>query len=182
MQLNFNNMLMNGYCNMIKYMFLFLISFSFQAKAMEAPRHIGDYGDWAAYVYKENGKNVCYMASTPKKDEGKYTKRGDIYAVVTHRPAENSFDVVNFVAGYTFKNESKVVVKIGKESFNLFTADDKAWTSTLQEDKKLVATMKRGERMIVDGISSKGTKTKDTYSLKGFMRAYKAISAKCGKK
>ena len=114
MQLNFNNMLMNGYCNMIKYMFLFLISFSFQAKAMEAPRHIGDYGDWAAYVYKENGKNVCYMASTPKKDEGKYTKRGDIYAVVTHRPAENSFDVVNFVAGYTFKNESKVVVKIGK--------------------------------------------------------------------
>ena len=64
----------------------------------------------------------------------------------------------------------------------MFTADDKAWTLTSQDDKKLVAAMKRGERMIVDGISSRGTKTKDTYSLQGFMRAYNAISAKCGKK
>ena len=52
----------------------------------------------------------------------------------------------------------------------------------MQDDKKLVNAMKRGERMIVDGVSSRGTATKDTYSLKGFMRAYKAISAKCGKK
>lgn len=167
---------------MIKYIFLALLSFVYSANAMEAPRHIGDYGDWAAYTYKENGKNVCYMASTPKKDEGKYTKRGDIYAVVTHRPAEKSFDVVNLVAGYTYKTESKAVIKIGKQAFNLYTDGDKAWTTTPQEDAKLVAAMKRGERMIVDGVSSRGTKTKDTYSLKGFMRAYKAISAKCGKK
>ena len=167
---------------MIKYIFLALVSFIYSANAMEAPRHIGDYGDWAAYTYKENGKNVCYMASTPKKDEGKYTKRGDIYAVVTHRPAEKSFDVVNLVAGYTYKTESKAVVKIGKQAFNLYTDADKAWTLTPQDDAKLVAAMKRGERMIVDGVSSRGTKTKDTYSLKGFMRAYKAISAKCGKK
>ena len=97
---------------MVKYVFLFLITFVFSANAMEAPRHIGDYGDWAAYTYKENGKNVCYIASTPKRDEGKYTKRGDIYAVVTHRPGEQSFDVVNVVAGYTYKTESKAVVKI----------------------------------------------------------------------
>lgn len=42
--------------------------------------------------------------------------------------------------------------------------------------------MKRGERMIVTGTSAKGTDTKDTYSLAGFSSAYKAISAKCGKK
>ena len=42
--------------------------------------------------------------------------------------------------------------------------------------------MKRGERMIVDGKSSRGTATKDTYSLKGFSSAYRAISAKCNKK
>jgi invasion protein IalB len=166
----------------MKYMALFFTLMSFSANAMEAPRHIGDYGDWAAYTYKENGKNVCYMASTPKKDEGKYTKRGDIYAVVTHRQADNSFDVVNIVAGYTYKPESKAIVKIGKETFNLFTSDDKAWTYTTQDDKNLVNAMKRGERMIIDGVSSRGTNTKDTYSLKGFMRAYKAISAKCGKK
>ncbi len=151
--------------------------------AMEAPRLLGEYGDWSAYTYKENGKNVCYMASTPKKDEGKYTQRGDIYAVVTHRPGEKSFDVVNFVAGYTYKKDAKVEIKIGKETFtNIFTDADKAWTLTEKDDKALVAAMKRGERMIVRGVSSRGTQTKDTYSLSGFTRAYKVISAKCGKK
>lgn len=152
-------------------------------QASEAPKLIGDYGDWSAYVYKEGNQNVCYMASTPKRDEGKYTMRGEIYAIVTHRPAEKSFDVVNFVAGYTFKPKSAVVVKIGKETFNRFFVEkDRAWTLTQEDDKALVKAMQRGERMIVSGVSERSTQTKDTYSLKGFMRAYKAISAKCGKK
>lgn len=168
---------------MFKCLFLSVFLFAGSAYAMEAPRLIGEYGDWAAYTYKENGKNVCYMASTPKRDEGKYTRRGDIYAVITHRPGENSFDVFNLVAGYTYKKNAKVTVKIGTQTFDkFFTDDDKAWTYTEKDDKALVAAMKRGERMIVDGVSSRGTKTKDTYSLSGFTRAYKAISAKCGKK
>ena len=109
--------------------------------------------------------------------------RSDIYAVVTHRPAEKSFDVVNFVAGYTYKPDSPVVVKIGTKSFKkLFTSGDKAWAVSDRVDRELVEGMKRGERMIVTGTSAKGTDTKDTYSLAGFSSAYKAISAKCGKK
>lgn len=168
---------------MFKYLFLVLLFGINSAHAAEAPRLLGEYADWSAYTYKEGNKNVCYMASSPKRDEGNYTRRGDIYAVVTHRPADKSFDVVNFVAGYTYKKDSKVVVKIGKETFtNFFTDTDKAWTLTDKDDKALVAAMRRGQRMIVDGVSSKGTATKDTYSLNGFARAYKTISAKCGKK
>lgn len=168
---------------MIKYLILvFFLSIS-SVQAMEAPKLLGKYGDWSAYTYKENGKNVCYMASTPKRDEGKYTQRGDIYVVVTHRPGESSYDVVNLVAGYTYKKGSKVEIKIGKETFNnIFTDADKAWTLTEKDDQALVAAMKRGQRMIVKGVSSRGTQTKDTYSLSGFTRAYKVISAKCGKK
>lgn len=168
---------------MMKYITAVLLFWSFCANAQQAPRLMGDYNDWAAYTYKENGKNVCYMASTPKRDEGKYTKRGDMYVIITHRPAEKSFDVFNIVAGYDYKKNSKVSVKIGKETFtNFFTDGDKAWTLKESDDKTLVKAMMRGERMIIEGTSSRGTKTKDTYSLKGFTRAYKAISAKCGKK
>ena len=168
---------------MKKLLFLGLFAMSFECAAMDAPQLIGDYNDWSAYTYKEGKSTVCYMASTPKRDEGNYTKRGDIYAVVTHRPADKSFDVVNFVAGYTLKTNAKFTVKIGKETFTKFFTDgDKAWTINDSEDQKLVKAMVRGERMIVEGISNRGTQTKDTYSLKGFARAYKAISAKCGKK
>ena len=64
-----------------------------------APKVLGEYGDWIAYYYRDGAGPVCYMASTPKKDEGKYSKRGDIYIVVTHRPSEKSFDVINVNAG-----------------------------------------------------------------------------------
>lgn len=168
---------------MKKSLFLSMLFISSQVFAMDAPKLIGDYNDWSAYTFKEGKNTVCYMASSPKRDEGNYTKRGDIYAVVTHRPSDKSFDVVNFVAGYTLKSNSKFTVKIGHETFNkFFLQDDKAWTINDSEDVKLVKAMFRGERMIVEGVSNRGTQTKDTYSLKGFARAYKAINAKCGKK
>lgn len=147
-----------------------------------SPKLIGEYNDWSAYYYQEGKNLVCYMASSPKKDEGKYTSRGNIYVVVTHRPGEKSFDVVNFVAGYTYKKDSAVQVKIGKKVIDrMFVDQDKAWAINEKVDKELVTAMKNGERMIVHGTSSRGTETKDTYSLSGFSAAYRAISSKCGR-
>ena len=156
--------------------------FTTQTSLAAAPQLIGEYGDWAAYYYRDKSGPVCYMASTPKKDEGKYSKRGDIYFVVTHRPNEKSFDVVNINAGYTYKSGAPVEIKIGTKTFtDTFTSGDKAWAINEKTDQEIVAAMKRGSRMIVDGVSSRGTKTKDTYSLSGFTAAYKAISNKCKK-
>ena len=169
---------------MLKY-FLVLggLLISAAAQAANQPQLLGEYGDWTAWSYSDRGNMICYMASSPKKDEGKYTKRGDIYTVVTHRPSEKSFDEVSFVAGYVYNPKAALVIKIGNETFrNTFTEGDKGWMVNHAEDQKLVTAMKRGERMIVDGQSSRGTATKDTYSLKGFTSAYQAISAKCKKK
>ena len=40
--------------------------------------------------------------------------------------------------------------------------------------------MIKGSKMVAVGTSSRGTKTKDTYSLSGFTKAYKAINKACG--
>lgn len=167
---------------MKKIVFYIVLAFLLNISHVQAsaPQVIGEYGDWVAYYYKDSFGAVCYMASTPKKDEGKYTKRGDIYAVVTHRPTEKSFDVVNFNAGYEFKRGAKVEVKIGAKTFDkIFTNGDKAWATNEKVDKEMVEAMKRGSRMVVHGVSSRGTQTKDTYSLTGFASAYRAISNKC---
>ena len=166
---------------MKKYLFLSclaLLGWIGTAQA-EAPKVLGEYGDWIAYYYRDKAGPVCYMASTPKKDEGKYAKRGDIYVVVTHRPNEKSFNVVNVNAGYTYKVNSEAEMKIGTQTFSLFTNGDTAWAMTPEQDESIVAAMKRGSRMIINGTSFRNTKTKDTYSLNGFSSAYKAISNKC---
>ena len=43
---------------MYKYLILAIFLFTNGAYAMEAPRLIGEYGDWVAYTYKENGKKL----------------------------------------------------------------------------------------------------------------------------
>ena len=90
------------------------------------PKVIGEFNDWTAYVYMEGKNKVCYMVSKPKKEEGNYTKRGNVYALLTHRPAENSKNVFSFMAGYPFKKESEVTVSIGNQNFKLFTENETA--------------------------------------------------------
>ncbi len=142
---------------------------------------IGQYGDWSAHSYKEDGQNVCFMASTPKTDEGNYTRRGDIFAFITHRKSDGTKNEFSYAAGYAYKKDSEVKINIdGKWSFTLFTDNENAWTAGPAEDKKLIDAIKRGSKMTVIGYSKRGTKTTDTYSLKGSSKAHEAIGNACG--
>jgi hypothetical protein len=46
----------------------------------------------------------------------------------------------------------------------------------------VTAAMRDGKQMVVKGVSSRGTKTTDTYSLAGVSQAYDAINEACGVK
>ena len=138
------------------------------------------FGDWSTFVEKENGHKVCYMGSEPKKTKGQYAKRGDTYILVTHRPAEKAIGVVSVRAGYVYKTQSEVEIKVDSVSFRLFTDGGHAWARDAKIDHKLVAAMKAVLTLIVNGFSSRGTLTTDAYSLKGFTAAYRAISKACG--
>ena len=115
------------------------------------------------------------MASQPTKAEGNYSQRGDIYVIITHRPGEGTRDEVSVVAGYPYKKDSTVEMKIGDLKKTLFTQDDAAWAADKETDQELVQAMIRGHSMVVKGTSSRGTLTTDSYSLLGFTKAHKAI-------
>jgi len=145
----------------------------------QTPKKIGENHAWVAYTYKDNGNTVCFMASAPEKMEGKYTRRDDPFALVTHHPAEGVSGEASLVAGYTYRKDSDVTVTIGERNFSLVTEDDRAWTSGTEDDARLVKAMISGIRMTVVGYSSRGTKTTDTYSLKGFTATKKLIDQAC---
>lgn len=141
---------------------------------------IGTHGAWTAYSYQEDSGLVCYMASEPTKAEGNYTRRGDVFALVTHRPSEDSIDVVSIVAGYPYKENSDATVRVGSSSFDMFTHGERAWNRDEATDKTMVQTMIRGSSMTVKGTSGRDTLTTDTYSLSGFTAAHKDITTACG--
>ena len=86
-------------------------------------------------------------------------RQGDVFFLVTDRPAEKSFNVVSVIAGYTYKDASEPTVMIDKKVFTLFTRADRAWTHDDKTDKAITDAMRRGTTMIVKGSSSRGTPT-----------------------
>lgn len=142
-------------------------------------KQIAAFKDWSAHSEGKGKARTCWIYSEPVKDEGNYKKRGRIYLLVTHRPGEKTVNQVQFTAGYTFKKGSAVQVAIGAKKFELFTNGDTAWARSTKDDSALVAAMRGGARMVVNGQSSRGTKTRDTYSLSGISAAHKAIGKAC---
>ena len=157
---------------------VFLDSFSLAA----GPKVLGRYGEWTAHVFEEKTSKVCYMSSQPLKAEGDYTQRGDVFVLITHRTSDKTADVFSVVAGYTYKKDSSVSVKIGKKNFSLFTSGDRAWAHDAKTDNTISRRVRKGSEMVIRGTSSRGTLTTDTYSLIGATQAWKAISSACNVK
>lgn len=140
---------------------------------------IGKYDHWTANRFAEGRAKTCYLHGDPTKGTGNYTKRGRFFIQVTHRPAEGSRDVVGITAGYTYKKDSQVRVVIGGAKFLLFTDRDTAWSADEKTDRSLVRAMMKGRTMTVHGISNRGTRTTDIFSLIGFTKAYRAVGRAC---
>jgi hypothetical protein len=151
------------------------------AGAAESPKAelIGDFKGWSAASFEEADGKGCFMVSAPAKSEGKYSKRDPVFVHVTHRPAVGTRDVVSFTAGYVYKPGSEAKLTIGNDSFTLQTREGAAWAYDDALDAKLVEAMKKGSRMVIEGTSSRGTLTRDTYSLEGVTPAYEAITKAC---
>ena len=126
---------------------------------------------WAVTTYKEsiNTRGGRVVAVT----------RGGILLMVFNNPDEGIQGQVAFTGGYPFATGSTVNVNIGGNEFELFTEGEWAWPATPQDDAKIVTAMKRGANAVVTARSSRGTTTKDTFSLLGFTAALEDAEKRC---
>jgi|TARA_B110000116_G_scaffold260195_1_gene263047 hypothetical protein len=146
--------------------FVFLIFFSHSSMSQI------EQGKWN-YVKEPD---LCYIGSAPEIidiPEGK--KRGDTYILV-YRINKSKNAIIQIVAGYPFKAEKKISVLIDSGEYSFYTEENTAWT---EEDSKVILAMKKGMQLIVNGVSSRGTKTSDIYTLKGFTVAFNKLFENC---
>ena len=121
-------------------------------------------------------KDYCYIVSLPTFldiPEGK--KRGESYILV-YRINKNPEAIVQINSGYPYKNEESVNVKIDEKNYEFYADEDSAWTNN---DNEVIYAMKKGIKLSIFGVSSRGTKTIDTYTLNGFTAAYNKLTKDC---
>lgn len=139
--------------------------------------------DWSVFV--EDDPKECWGVATPKETvntrQGRVVAatRGQILLMVFYRPSAEAKGQVAFTGGYPFESGSTVNLNISDNEFELFTDGEWAWPATAADDAKIVTAMKRGASAIVTGVSSRGTTTKDTFSLLGFTAAVEDAESRC---
>ncbi|WBU65749.1 invasion associated locus B family protein [Paracoccus aerodenitrificans] len=155
--------------------------FSGAAQAQDSTNVVATEGDWT--VFAGSSPRECWAVSPPKstvntKDgQTVEVQRGDIRLYVAYRPG--SAGEVSFTGGYPFNPGSTVSVNIGGQGFDLFTEGENAWTGSSAEDARLIAALRAGAEATVTGMSSRGTRTVDTFSLSGITAATNAAKAQC---
>lgn len=153
--------------------------FAAAASASAQTKLVETFNDWTVYAHNNADERVCFAASAPKSSEPAGARRESIFAYVSAWPAEGVRSELSIKIGYPFRKGSQVTVTIGNDSFKLFTHEDRAFIGDQIEELKLLEAMKKGATMIVQGMSERGTATKDTFSLSGISKAVQALTSRC---
>jgi hypothetical protein len=145
------------------------------------PTLVGQFGTWGAYVAAPGGKKVCFALAKPSsmKTNPPNRPRDPAYAFISSRPGERVSNEVSIMIGYPLKPGSEGTLEVAGNRYAMYTQGDGLWIKNAAEEDKMVDALRKGSDVTVKGVSSKGTETTDTYSLKGLAQALDRLAQDC---
>ncbi|MGI8525423.1 MAG: invasion associated locus B family protein [Pseudolabrys sp.] len=151
------------------------------AAGADQPVMLGQYGDWGAYKATPGGKTVCFALAKPAtaSTEPAGRSRDASYMFVSTRPSEKVKNEVSAIVGYPQRSSADATASIGSANYAMYTQNDGAWIKNAAEEAQMIDTMRKGTDLVVKSVSSRGTKSIDTYSLKGLGQALDKIAEEC---
>ncbi|MFD0860318.1 invasion associated locus B family protein [Roseovarius aquimarinus] len=136
-------------------------------------------------VFTEDSPKECWTVSAPTETVNTRggqvvaVRRGEILLMTFFRPDAGVRGQVAFTGGYPFADGSTVELVVGTDTFELYTEKEWAWPASADEDAKIIAALKRGADAVLTARSSRGTQTKDTFSLIGYTAAMEEAEKRC---
>lgn len=137
---------------------------------------------WSVFV--DGNPRECWAVSAPSETvntrDGRpvSVRRGDILLFATYRQGQSAAEI-SFTGGYPFAEGSTVAMEIGSDTFQLFVDGQWAWAGSAEDDARILAAMRRGQNAVLTARSSRGTQTRDTFSLFGITAASDEAQRRC---
>ena len=140
----------------------------------EGAKKLDSFDDWTAATNSEAGEKVCYAFTRASHSAPAIPGRGAVVLTVTQRPSGR--DAVAVTAGFAYAANAAVTVQVDQSGLDFYTAGRSAFA---REGHAAVAAFARGKQALARSPAPKGVTAVDTFSLKGFSRAYEAINKAC---
>ncbi len=143
------------------------------------PSYEGKFGMWYVFTTEYNNTKVCYTTSSPIGSDGNYKDNRKPYIMVALFNSAVKREI-SIVSDYFYKANSVVSVSIDGKQERFIAEDDMvAWPEKNGNDRKIIAEMINGVKMLVFSEEYSGLYSVDTYSLSGFAEAYKKTKELC---
>lgn len=166
-----------------------------QVNAQTGITRVAVHTDWAVFKANSAGSGFadCWSAADPGKvvntrgGQEVSVRRGEIQLMVAYKKGSSSPQLA-FTGGYPYGDGSTVSVVVDGSTFTFMTQNQPdangdatgwAWPRDRADEPKIIASMRRGAEAIFTGRSSRGTTTKDTFSLLGFTAALEDAQRAC---
>ena len=151
--------------------------------AAEPANLLGVFGNWSAFSSGSGSSLTCYALSKPRATRPAGAKRSAIYLMVSDWPSRKVKAEPQIIYGYQGKEGAAAALGVGGDKYTFFIRNNgkegSAWLQQLNDNGRLVDAMHAGVSAVASGVSQRGTKTSDTYSLAGFNDAMAKVHAAC---
>lgn len=161
------------------------LSVSFvSAAAAPAPTLLGVAKAWSAYQADTSDGKVCYALGKPKAVAPAKAARDPIFLILSDWPDRKVKGEFEIIPGYAYKDDEAATAAVGSAKVDLFTRNDgtagQAWVKDPADEDRLREAMRKGNALVVTGVSAHGTHTRDVYSLEGVSAMLDKVHAACG--
>lgn len=154
------------------------------AAAAPAPTFLGVSKAWSAYQADTPNGKTCYALAKPKTSDPRKIVRDPVYLMLSDWPDRNVKGEFEIVPGYAYKDSGSASAAVGNDKVDLFTRNEngtgQAWVKDPADEERLRQAMRKGNALIVTGVSERGTRTRDVYSLEGISAMLDKVHAACG--
>ncbi len=144
------------------------------------PVNVQTYGSWGVFVTSGKAK-TCYALAQPKERLPASLKREQSYVFISTRPAENVRNEISIIVGYDVKpgDAAEPKAEVGSESFALVVSGTNLWIKNVAQERSVIDTMRKGQKLVIKATSQRGNKTTDSYPLAGLAQALDRVQKEC---
>lgn len=140
---------------------------------------LGTFNAWTAWKGTDANGVICYISSQPTDTEPKNVNRDPIHFLVIHRKGLGTRNEVQTLVGYPFNANPNATASVDGKTYPMVTEGEAAWLASAGDEGGFVEALKAGSTLVVQGTSQRGTRTTDTYSLRGVTAAMGEIDKAC---
>ena len=145
--------------------------------AQTDPDFQGSYNDWKVFSRGSGAQRICYALSEAQDKRPTQVSHGNIFFMIASWADKTATEQPNLAVGYPLAPSNPPEARIGSNKFSLYVEGKEAF---FENDKQIVASMRKGSVMRINAVSTRGTATAYKFSLSGVTAALRRVKAICG--